>query len=596
MTFFVVAVDGDVSRRTQFLQAARACIPTFAPLATEDAQVGDLAALWARPRAAPTDACEDGARFALLLGDAFRGRTAGRLHARSLLEPDAGPRDGLHVAIVRRAGGEVVIEADLLGILPVYYVEAGGVFLAASTPDVLRRHPLVGIRLDPAGLVGVLLTNGLVGGRTLLEGIRRLGAGRALRRPPGGGVTEVVTSPFPRVERHRTRSLEETTHALEDALRDAVRRHVPPETRCALLLSGGLDSRLLAGCLADQGSMVRAWSLGLPHEDDVRHARRVAKRLGFPHASGDAPPDLHPELSALLVRHEGLASGIATVTKWFLPRLPLGDLPRAVSGAVMDTIVGPEFGIWGTRPGDAEPSFEGAMAFLTTWGIAPGILRRLLRPEVFDGAVEAVQADLRRAWEGIPGDAEARAWHFLLRHRHRFHTGSTAFALAFGAWPALPAVDRRVLETVLAEPRETIGARRAHRALLCTRFPALASLPVDRNAWSDLPLLPSRARRVEAEVVARSRLARRVHRAWRGRRGDPRRYHRVFDVNGPGWRRTRARAENARDAAHAFFDPDVLRELLPGPDEPIAASDRVAGTTGAKNLAGFLLWIEEYLA
>ena len=222
-------------------------------------------------------------------------------------------------------------------------------------------------------------------------------------------------------------------------------------------------------------------------------------------------------------------------------------------------------------------------------------MRRLLRPDVFADAVEAVEETLEAMWDALPGDPELRAWHFMLRHRHRFHTGSTAFAQAFGSWPALPAVDRRVLQAVFAEPRATLGGRRAHRSLLCSRFPALASLPVDRNSWDDTPLLPSPRHRFKAWALAHARLARRLNRAWSRRHGDPRRYYRLLDINGEGWRKMRARAEKHREAAHAFLDPTTLRELLPAPEERIEAHNPVAGTNEAKTLAGLLLFVGEYL-
>ena len=206
VAFFVVAVDEERGRRARFLEAARARIPTFTTLRVDHAEIGCFAALWARPPATAADTCRDEGAFALVLGDAFRGPAGTRVLAREAIGDGPKECDGFHLQVVRRASGQVSIAADLLGIFPVYYVETGGVFLAASTPDILRQHPSVRVEIDPVGLVGVLLTNGLVGGRTLLSGVRRLDAGCELRRHADGRVEEVRVAGLPVVERHRARS------------------------------------------------------------------------------------------------------------------------------------------------------------------------------------------------------------------------------------------------------------------------------------------------------------------------------------------------------------------------------------------------------
>ena len=98
---------------------------------------------------------------------------------RELWHPDAGPSgwrtwDGFFAAIVFDPRRGVVAGADLLGIFPLYHWSDGEVLLVASSPEPFQYHPAFRRSLDPAGLVGVMLTNGLFRGRALWKDVRRL--------------------------------------------------------------------------------------------------------------------------------------------------------------------------------------------------------------------------------------------------------------------------------------------------------------------------------------------------------------------------------------------------------------------------------------
>ena len=88
--------------------------------------------------------------------------------------------EGIHAALCHRADGSSIVGADLFGAMPIYYVCGEDYVVVGSSPDVFRWHPDFVAELDPAGLAGILLTNGLVGGRALLKGVRRLAAGALL--------------------------------------------------------------------------------------------------------------------------------------------------------------------------------------------------------------------------------------------------------------------------------------------------------------------------------------------------------------------------------------------------------------------------------
>src|SRR6185436_9204884 len=77
--------------------------------------------------------------------------------------------------------------------------------------------------------------------------------------------------------------VEEVALRVHDAFVEAARRHVPTAVPHTMLLSGGLDSRLIAGVLARQGVPLSAITRGAPTDLDYRCARTVTRRLRMPH-------------------------------------------------------------------------------------------------------------------------------------------------------------------------------------------------------------------------------------------------------------------------------------------------------------------------
>lgn len=69
-----------------------------------------------------------------------------------------------------------------------------------------------------------------------------------------------------------------------DALMGRTRRlAAQAEGPVCLLLSGGLDTRVLVAALAGSGIEVEAYTYGVGEDEDVRYAAAIAKRLGWPH-------------------------------------------------------------------------------------------------------------------------------------------------------------------------------------------------------------------------------------------------------------------------------------------------------------------------
>lgn len=592
MANFLLLVDPDADRRARFIKRVEPLVAPVDGLVTAGCSSGDFSVIWAAQERAPVSYIADDGGAAVVWGDAIGEEGSKRLDAGALRARWANvtvdlpaPLDGFHAAAVFESSVGLTVGADVLGLFPVYYYANGEVLLVGSSPELFRYHPAFQMEVDPLGLVGILLMMHLLDGYTLIRNVRRLASGHLLIWRPGRGALELQQYRIPTSMKHFDLSFSAQVEILGEALEEAVLRHAPPGKPYGLLLSGGLDSRTLAGYLRANGQEVVALTLGLPTDIEVTCARAVARMLGFEHRIADISESGYPGYAELQARWEHGGNGFNTIAEWGV-RSYLRELPaHVISGHLMDCVLG------GPHPAFTDGpalSFDTVFAYFNGWGIHPEMLRALLRREVFGDQVEEAISQARAVYEDYGESEFQRAWCFELHHRQRFHVGSEAWRMSFGAWPVLPAMDRQVLLTAGAMPAATIAERRAEVELLCKRFPALAELPLDRNSYNVEPLRP-RLRRLLTQYVAR----RIIPRTWT-RRIERRRYRRVFDINGPGWLAVRQRAERFRKLAYEFFHRDAFDALLPPPDVPIRCRNPIADASGLKSLLGFLLWLGDH--
>lgn len=604
MANFALIVDRDPARRNRFIAAVAPRLHLLPGLRAGSCAAGDFQAVWAASPRAPIGSVSDPLGAAVVWGEAISPASADRITPLELRErwnPGSDPAtwttwDGFFAAVVFDPRFGLVAGADLLGLFPVYEWSDGDVLLVASSAEPFQHHPSFRRALDPAGLVGVMLTNGLFRGRTLWQGVNRLPPANFLRWRHG---SEPAHSPDGRLANDLTSRdwsrlpPPEQLEALGGAVERALRRHTPPEEPCGLLLSGGLDSRLVAGYLDRQGTPTTALTLGLPGEIDVRCARRVARALGIEHRTAELRYERYPVFAETLTsRWEHLAAGWSVTHGWG-QREFLGPLPaRLANGIILEWIVG------GARTLGLEPdqlSFDAVFPRkINDSGFPPALLGRLLRPGVFGDLLRSTLRDVRTDYEASADEPLRRLWRFLVSHRARFHGGVAGWRLCFGSWPALIALDRDLLATLTRLPQTTLVDRKAEQALLCREFPSLARLPLDRNGFLTTPLLAGRLRRWVDRFPSYARTR------WRGRHpgawGERRYYYRIHNLNNPGWIAIRRLAEPHRDALRTLFVPEVLDEILPPPDQPVRyVGDLIDEGHKLRQLLILALWAKDHL-
>ena len=152
--------------------------------------------------------------------------------------------------------GETVLARDRLGIKPLYLAEGAGRLRFASTLPALLAGGGIDTEIDLVALHHYLTFHSVVPApRTILRGVRKLPPATVMRIA-GDGTTSQRT--YWKAEWARREDRSDWTHAdwvdgTLDVMRRAVTRRLVADVPVGVLLSGGLDSSLVVGLLAEQG-------------------------------------------------------------------------------------------------------------------------------------------------------------------------------------------------------------------------------------------------------------------------------------------------------------------------------------------------------
>lgn len=253
MTQFIAAIDPSAERRTQFIRRTRQAFESFSDVSVQVFEQGGWAMVSLTRPWEPLRTAKSGEGVSFLWGQAMERRqpVAQMPDITSIWQslPDRlpPPLEGLHITCLFRTDGSWTVGADILGLMPVYYWCAQDVVLVGSSLALFDAHPLFRRELDAEGLAGLLLTNGLVDGRSLVKGVRRLGAGRLLHASRHQSPRELAQYTPEMSDRYFGASFEDNCRRLEQSLEDCFTRHIDPARRYGLILSGGLDSRWVGG-------------------------------------------------------------------------------------------------------------------------------------------------------------------------------------------------------------------------------------------------------------------------------------------------------------------------------------------------------------
>ncbi|WP_309385845.1 N-acetylglutaminylglutamine amidotransferase [Cerasicoccus frondis] len=169
-------------------------------------------------------------------------------------------------SIYERDTGRLIMARDRVGIKPLYYSKAPGRLRWCSSLPGLVEAGDVDTSLDPVALNYYMSFHSIVPPeRTILNGIKKLPPATVAVVEPDGTMTQSTywTLEYGATEEQQSWTKDQWEDATLDVLRRAVKRRLVADVPVGVLLSGGLDSSLIVGLLAEHESQqINTFSIG----------------------------------------------------------------------------------------------------------------------------------------------------------------------------------------------------------------------------------------------------------------------------------------------------------------------------------------------
>jgi asparagine synthase (glutamine-hydrolysing) len=452
----------------------------------------------------------------------------------------------------------LVLARDRFGIKPLYVADVaeGRLGFASEVAPLLALGAARDVDLQA---VADFLTLGYVPGEaTGVRGVRALAPGHALVWEDGA----TREAAFAGLEARDVADLEAT-------LAEAVRIHLRSDVPLAVLLSGGLDSSLIAALAArEEGAGLHTFTVGFgdPQFDEREPARIVARALGSEHHEVSVAPDVAADLPGIARALDEPLGDPSAIPLWYVSRATAGEVKVALAGEGGDEV----FGGYSRYAWDRVAARVGRLpvgALAAGLERLPGVAGRAGRggrKDVLRRAVKFLRhADLPEAerycsWFALSSeDAKAE----LLREP--FEPAARVYAAALAAAPpgasALGRLQAADLRTMLAKDLLLKADRMSMAHSLELRVPLLDNEVVAAG----LGLADRRKLRgVKTKVALRELVAARLPEAI------ARRPKQGFEVPIDRWLReelaplSRDLLSRERIARRGLFDPDAVQRLL----------------------------------
>lgn len=595
MTLLTGILDPDPLRTTRFLEGSRKLAPDLPWLTHTDTRLGRLSlSLDGAPQTPYSTSHDAVGRSVFILGDILPSTESKTDNATWLNQQclERGPemlgrQNGYYLAGMIDEHDAVYLAADQLGLMPLYYWAGPEHFCFSTSPNAFHSHPGFTAKPDLMGIAGILLTTHATGNRTTWQDVKRLPPENLLRWCKGEGVR---LSDVNSLKAHdscfgwppsRWQSL------IQNSFNEAVQR-LNKLGETSVLLSGGLDSRLVAGCLRWHARYkVPVVTLGEPADYEMQCARRVASELGWAMYPVSVDLNAYPEWAPIQVRLDGMQFSFVEFM-WWQANGSLDKLKgRIMTGLLGDSVMGGSHLADGFNQETGEHDFATQFRNVNRLGFEAQEISALVSQP---GLAEAVVVELQETWSRYDGMSFQKCWLFDLHHRQRHHVSGAAWHLSYGAWPSFPYVDRDLLNVMAGMAAPAFSERAAQANMLSNKLPKLAVLPLDRGGPDTRPLKLKPATKFRYHMLSRLE-------SWIPFRKkiERRQFVRHYDVNSRGWRAVREMAEHYRPLTEGILDTTTLEGMLPHADTPIATPDAIVDGARYKTMVGLLMQMGTFM-
>jgi len=245
------------------------------------------------------------------------------------------------LAIFDTRSNTLLVARDRIGIKPMYYARTNGRLYFGSELKSLLEAPDLPRDLDPDALDHYLSFLYTPRDGSIFKSVKKL--------PPGHTLTWCDGTLS--IERYWQVPAAETYCGTEaDAIRDlrevlagAVRSHLVSDVPLGAFLSGGVDSSLVVGLMAEtSGARVKTFSIGFdePAFDELEHARTVAQHFGTDHHELVVKPDAVGILDRLVWHFDEPFADSSAIPTWYVSEMARRHVTVVLSGDGGDELFG----------------------------------------------------------------------------------------------------------------------------------------------------------------------------------------------------------------------------------------------------------------
>ena len=245
------------------------------------------------------------------------------------------------IALWDRRSRTLLLARDRAGIKPLYYAERGGRLFFASEAKSLLVAGGANRNIDVAALDHYLTFLYTPRDGSIFRGVRKLPPGHLLRWNDGRATVKAYWE-LPTAETFAGTDAE-AADALHDVLRDAVRSHLVSDVPLGAFLSGGIDSSLVVGLMAEVSDRpVQTFSIGFdePQFDELEHARKVAAHFRTDHHEFVVRPDGLSILDRLIRHFDEPFADPSAIPTWYVCEMARRHVTVVLSGDGGDELFG----------------------------------------------------------------------------------------------------------------------------------------------------------------------------------------------------------------------------------------------------------------
>ncbi|HEU4938833.1 MAG TPA: asparagine synthase (glutamine-hydrolyzing) [Vicinamibacterales bacterium] len=245
------------------------------------------------------------------------------------------------IALWDSRDGSLWLARDRVGIKPLHYTVIGGRLYFASEIKSILASGGINPTLDFAALDHYLSFLYTPRDASIFAGIQKLPPGHLLQWHAGRQrITPYWEMPS---EQWRPASEQEAADSLRGVLRDAVRSHLMSEVPLGAFLSGGVDSSLVVGLMAEASTQpVRTFSIGFddPRYDELEHARVVARHFATDHHEFVVKPDALAIIDDLIAHFDEPFGDSSAIPTWYVSEIARQHVTVVLSGDGGDELFG----------------------------------------------------------------------------------------------------------------------------------------------------------------------------------------------------------------------------------------------------------------